>query len=258
MLAEAFGPSYEDQPQIGGTTLLYWVLRNFLVSPLLHLFFRIKVTGLQNLPKDGPVIVASNHLSAIDSFFIPISLPRKLTFLAKAAYFHGKGPVGWFVAHFLIGVGQIPIDRSGGAASSDSLNSGLKALSEGKALGIYPEGTRSPTESLYRGRTGIARLVLAAGVPVVPISISGTNKILPKGKKLPRLSRITVTVGDPLDFSRFHGLENDRFILRAVTDEVMLNILALGNQEYVDVYASTIKKNDEFDPQREEVAAAAK
>ena len=237
--------------------MLYWFLRYLVVGPVLHLFFRIRVRGLQNLPKEGPVIVASNHLSAIDSFFIPIVLPRKLTFLAKAAYFHGKGPVGWFVANFLLGVGQIPIDRSGGAASSDSLNSGLVALSEGKALGIYPEGTRSPTGNLYRGKTGIARMVLAAGVTVVPISVNGTDGIMPKGAKFPRLPRITVTVGEPLDFSRFHGLDNDRFILRAVTDEVMLNILALGNQEYIDVYASTIKKNDEFDPQREEVTAAA-
>lgn len=235
----------------------YWFLKYLVVGPVLHLFFGIKVRGLQNLPKQGPVIVASNHLSAIDSFFVPIALPRKLTFLAKAAYFHGKGPIGWFVAHFLLAVGQIPLDRSGGAASSDSLNTGLTALSEGKALGIYPEGTRSPTGNLYRGKTGIARMVLAAGVPVVPISVSGTNLIMPKGAKLPRFRRITVTIGDPLDFSRFHGLDNDRFILRAITDEVMLGILALGTQEYVDVYASTIKKNDEFDPQREEVTAAA-
>jgi 1-acyl-sn-glycerol-3-phosphate acyltransferase len=235
----------------------YWFLKFVVVGPALHLFFGIKVRGLQNLPKHGPVIVASNHLSAIDSFFIPIALPRKLTFLAKAAYFQGRGPVGRFVAWFLLAVGQIPLDRSGGAASSDSLNTGLNALAEGKALGIYPEGTRSPTGNLYRGKTGIARIVLAAGVPVVPISVSGTNKIMPKGAKLPRFHRVIVTVGDPLDFSRFHGLDNDRFILRAVTDEVMLNILALGSQEYVDVYASTIKNNDEFDPQRAEVTAAA-
>ncbi|HEX4058081.1 MAG TPA: lysophospholipid acyltransferase family protein [Galbitalea sp.] len=235
----------------------YWFLKFVVVGPALHLFFGIKVRGLQNLPKRGPVIVASNHLSAIDSFFIPIALPRKLTFLAKAAYFQGRGPIGRFVAWFLLAVGQIPLDRSGGAASSDSLNTGLQALSEGKALGIYPEGTRSPTGNLYRGKTGIARMVLASGVPVVPISVSGTNEIMPKGARLPRFRRVTVTVGDPLDFSRFHGLDNDRFILRAVTDEVMLNILALGKQDYVDVYASTIKQNDEFDPQRAEVTAAA-
>jgi 1-acyl-sn-glycerol-3-phosphate acyltransferase len=237
--------------------LFYWFLKFVVVGPALHLFFGIKVRGLQNLPKHGPVIIASNHLSAIDSFFIPIALPRKLTFLAKAAYFHGRGPIGRFVAWFLLAVGQIPLDRSGGAASSDSLNTGLQALSEGKALGIYPEGTRSPTGQLFRGKTGIARMVLASGVPVVPISVAGTNKIMPKGARLPRFHRVTVTVGDPLDFSRFHGLDNDRFILRAVTDEVMLNILALGKQEYIDVYASTIKQNNEFDPQRSEVTAAA-
>ncbi|MEJ1231088.1 MAG: lysophospholipid acyltransferase family protein [Galbitalea sp.] len=236
---------------------MYWFLKYFVVSPLLHLFFRVRVEGLDNLPKHGPVILASNHLSAIDSFFIPIALPRKLTFLAKASYFHGKGPVGWFVAHFLLAVGQIPLDRSGGAASSDSLNTGLGALAEGKALGIYPEGTRSPTGKLYRGKTGIARMVLASGVLVVPVSVRGTNEILPKGRKLPHLGRITVAVGDPLDFSRFHGLDNDRFILRAITDEVMLNILALGSQEYVDVYASTIKNNSEFDPQREQLEPVA-
>ena len=236
---------------------LYWFLKYIVVGPLLHVFFRLRVRGLQNLPKTGPVIVASNHLSAIDSFFIPIALPRKMTFLAKAAYFQGTGLVGRFVAGFLRSIGQIPLDRSGGAASSDSLNSGLVALSNGAALGIYPEGTRSPTGSLYRGKTGIARMVLAAGVPVIPIAVHGTNRVMAKGARFRSLARVTVTVGDPLDFSRFQGLDNDRFILRAITDEVMLNILALSGQDYVDVYASTVKKNDEFDPQREEVTAAA-
>jgi 1-acyl-sn-glycerol-3-phosphate acyltransferase len=230
---------------------VYWFLKYLVVGPVLHLFFRIRVDGLENLPKRGAIIMASNHLSAIDSFFLPIALPRRLTFLAKAAYFQGKGPVGWFVKHFLLSVGQIPIDRSGGAASSDSLNSGLRALAEGKALGIYPEGTRSPNGSLYRGKTGIARMVLAAGVPVIPVSVSGTAAILPTGSKRLHFPRITVRVGDPLDFSRFGGLDNDRFILRAVTDEVMLNILALGDQDYVDTYASNIKNNSDFDPQRE-------
>jgi 1-acyl-sn-glycerol-3-phosphate acyltransferase len=230
---------------------VYWFLKHLVVGPVLHLFFRIRVYGLENLPKRGAFIMASNHLSAIDSFFVPIALPRRLTYLAKAAYFRGKGPVGWFVKNFLLAVGQIPIDRSGGVASSDSLNTGLAALSEGKALGIYPEGTRSPNGSLYRGKTGIARMVLAAGVPVIPVSVSGTAAIFPKGAKRVHFPRITVTIGDPLDFSRFAGLDNDRFILRAVTDEVMLNILALGNQDYVDTYASNVKNNSDFDPQRE-------
>ncbi len=234
---------------------MYTFLKLVVVSPVLHLLFRIRVEGLENIPSHGAVIMASNHLSAIDSFFIPVVFRRKLTFLAKAAYFHGKGPVGWFVKNFLLAVGQIPMDRSGGAASSDSLNSGLAALAEGKMLGIYPEGTRSPTGDLYRGKTGIARLVLAAGVPVIPVSITGTNRIMIKGKKLPRLSRVTVTVGDPIDFSRFAGYDNDRFILRSVTDEVMYSILALSNQDYVDTYASNIKNNAEFNPQRETVAA---
>jgi 1-acyl-sn-glycerol-3-phosphate acyltransferase len=230
---------------------VYWFLKHLVVGPLLHLFFRIRIDGLENLPKHGAIIMASNHLSAIDSFFLPIALPRRITFLAKAAYFHGKGPVGWFVRNFLLAVGQIPIDRSGGAASSDSLNTGLAALADGKALGIYPEGTRSPNGSLYRGKTGIARMVLAAGVPIIPVCVSGTSEIFPKGSKLIHFPRITVRIGDPLDFSRFAGLDNDRFILRAVTDEVMLNILALGDQDYVDTYASNVKNNSDFDPQRE-------
>jgi 1-acyl-sn-glycerol-3-phosphate acyltransferase len=238
-----------------GASLLYTFLKIVLVSPVLHLFFRIKVVGLENIPRHGAVILASNHLSAIDSFFIPVIIPRKVTFLAKAAYFHGKGPVGWFVKNFLLAVGQIPMDRSGGAASSDSLNSGLAALASGKMLGIYPEGTRSPSGDLYRGKTGIARMVLAAGVPVIPIAISGTNGILPKGKRFPRLPRVTVVVGDPLEFTRFAGYDNDRFILRSVTDEVMYAILALGEQGYVDTYASNIKNNAEFNPQRERVSA---
>lgn len=236
---------------------MYWFLKHLVVGPLLHLFFRIRVEGLENLPKHGAFIMASNHLSAIDSFFVPIALPRRLTYLAKAAYFHGKGPAGWFVRNFLLAVGQIPIDRSGGAASSDSLNTGLAALAEGKALGIYPEGTRSPNGSLYRGKTGIARMVLAAGVPVVPVCVSGTADVFPKGSKRVHFPRITVRIGDPLDFSRFAGLDNDRFILRAVTDEVMLNILALGGQDYVDTYASNVKNNSDFDPQRELVDASA-
>jgi 1-acyl-sn-glycerol-3-phosphate acyltransferase len=236
---------------------VYWFLKHLVVGPLLHLFFRFRIIGLENLPKHGAIIMASNHLSALDSFFLPIALPRRLTFLAKAAYFHGKGPTGWFVRNFLLSIGQIPIDRSGGAASSDSLNSGLAALAEGKALGIYPEGTRSPNGSLYRGKTGIARMVLAAGVPVIPVCIEGTPKIFAKGSRFVHFPRITVNIGDPLDFSRFAGLDNDRFILRAVTDEVMLNILALGDQEYVDTYASNVKNNSDFDPQRELESAAS-
>jgi 1-acyl-sn-glycerol-3-phosphate acyltransferase len=236
---------------------LYWFLKHLVVGPVLHLFFRIRVEGLEHLPRQGAFIMASNHLAAIDSFFVPIALPRRLTYLAKAAYFQGKGPVGWFLRNFLLAVGQIPIDRSGGAASSDSLNTGLAALAEGKALGIYPEGTRSPNGSLYRGKTGIARMVLASGVPVVPVCVSGTSKVFPKGSKWLHFPRITVKIGDPLDFSRFAGFDNDRFILRAVTDEVMLNILALSDQDYVDVYASTVKNNSEFDPQRELADASA-
>jgi 1-acyl-sn-glycerol-3-phosphate acyltransferase len=225
---------------------LYWFLKSFVVAPVLRLLFRPHVEGEEHIPRTGPVILAINHLAAIDSFFIPILLRRRISFLAKSQYFTGKGVIGFLTKHFLLGVGQLPIDRSGGTASANSLNSGLKALAEGNVLGIYPEGTRSPDGRLYRGKTGIARMALTAGVPVVPISIQGTTKIRP----FPLRATIRVMIGDPIDFTRFEGFDNDRLILRSVTDEVIYEILQLGEQEYVDVYASTIKNNSEFDPTR--------
>ena len=143
---------------------------------------------------------------------------------------------------FFQAAGQLPIDRSGGKASEASLNTGLKVLAEGSMLGIYPEGTRSPDGKLYRGRTGVARMVLEAGVPVIPVAMIDTEKVMPIGTRLPKVRRIGIIFGEPLDFTRFEGMEGDRFVLRSVTDEIMYELRGLSGQEYVDVYASSVKE----------------
>jgi 1-acyl-sn-glycerol-3-phosphate acyltransferase len=162
-----------------------------------------------------------------------------MVFLAKSEYFTGKGLRGWATKWFMKGTGMLPIDRSGGKASEASLNTGLRVLSEGKVLGIYPEGTRSPDAKLYRGRTGIARMVLEAGVKVIPVAMIDTEKVMPIGAKWPKLRRLGVIFGEPLDFSRFEGFEEDRFILRAITDEIIYELAGLSGQQYEDVYASS-------------------
>lgn len=219
--------------------MFYWIMKHIVVGPLLLGIFRPWTRGLENIPAEGPVILASNHLSFVDSIFLPLIVDRRVVFLAKSEYFTGKGLKGWLTRVFFEASGQLPIDRSGGKASEASLNTGLRVLSEGKVLGIYPEGTRSPDGVLYRGRTGIARMVLEAGVPVVPVAMVGTAEVMPIGSKLPKVRRIGMVLGEPLDFSRFNGLESDRFILRSVTDEIVYELMRLGGQQYEDVYAST-------------------
>ncbi|MBN9241116.1 MAG: 1-acyl-sn-glycerol-3-phosphate acyltransferase [Micrococcales bacterium 70-64] len=221
--------------------MFYWFMKNLVAGPLLKTVFRPWVTGLDNIPKTGPVILASNHLSFIDSIFLPLLIERRIYFLAKSDYFTGKGLKNWAVKHFLLGTGMLPIDRSGGKASEASLNTGLEVIAKGNVLGIYPEGTRSPDGKLYRGRTGVARMILEGHVPVVPVAMVDTEKVMPIGSKLPKVRRIGVIFGEPLDFSRFEGLEGDRFILRSITDEIMYELSRISGQEYVDVYASSVK-----------------
>jgi len=221
--------------------MFYWLVKNLVLGPLLMRVFRPWVKGMENVPAEGAVILASNHLSFVDSIFLPLVLRRPVTFLAKAEYFTGTGLKGWLVRQFFLATGQIPIDRSGGRASEDSLNTGLRVLSEGRLLGIYPEGTRSPDSRLYRGRTGIARMVLEAKVPIVPVAMIDTDKVMPIGSKLPSVKRVGILFGQPLDFSRFDGYENDRFVLRAITDEIMVEIHNLSGQEYSDEYASAAR-----------------
>jgi len=222
--------------------VLYWLLKRVLLGPLLHLLFRPWVRGDDNVPDVGPAVLASNHLSFSDSFFLPLVLRRRVTFLAKSDYFTGRGIKGRLTAGFFRGVGQLPVDRSGGKASEAALHTGLRVLRRGDLLGIYPEGTRSPDGRLYRGKTGVARIALEGRVPVIPVSMIDTDKVQPIGKVVPRIGRIGVVIGEPLDFSRYEGMEDDRFVLRSITDEIMYALMELSGQEYVDVYASTMKE----------------
>jgi 1-acyl-sn-glycerol-3-phosphate acyltransferase len=221
--------------------MLYLFLKAAFVGPFLLTVFRPWVKGYENVPKKGAVIFASNHLSFIDSIFLPVVVDRQIRFLAKSEYFTGRGIRGRIMRWFFLGVGQLPIDRSGGKASEASLNTGLAHLASGGWLGIYPEGTRSHDGQLYRGRTGIARMVLEAGVTVVPVAMIDTDKVMPVGAKLPKVRRVGVVFGEPLDFSRFAGMEGDRFVLRSITDEIMYELLHLTGQEYTDIYASSAK-----------------
>lgn len=222
--------------------MFYWLMKNLVVGPILKTVFRPWVTGHENIPRSGGAIMASNHLSVIDSIFLPLVMDRRITFLAKSDYYTATGPKGWFIKTFLKAAGMIPIDRSGGKASEASLNTGLQVLVQDEILGIYPEGTRSPDGRLYRGRTGVARMILEGGVPVIPVVMVDTEKIMPIGRKVPKVRKLGVIIGEPLDFSRFEGLEGDRFILRSITDEIMYELSRLSGQEYVDVYATSVKE----------------
>jgi 1-acyl-sn-glycerol-3-phosphate acyltransferase len=222
--------------------MFYWFLKRVLLGPMLAVLYHPWAQGLENLPEDGAAILASNHLSFSDHFFLPLKARRRITFLAKADYFNGPGVKGFLTAGFFRGAGQIPIERSGGSASEAALQTGLKVLRRGELLGIYPEGTRSPDGRLYRGKTGVARMALEAGVPVIPVAMIDTHKIQEPGRLVPKLGRVGVVVGKPLDFSRYEGMASDRFVLRSITDEIMYEMMLLSGQEYVDVYAATMKE----------------
>ncbi|MBG6183981.1 1-acyl-sn-glycerol-3-phosphate acyltransferase [Arthrobacter sp. CAN_A214] len=221
--------------------MFYWIMKRVIVGPLLNLLFRPWIKGVDNIPVSGPAVLVSNHLSFSDSIFLPIAVPRPVVFLAKSEYFTGRGLKGRMTAMFFRLSNQLPMDRSGGAASSSSLTAGMDILNEGGLLGIYPEGTRSPDGRLYRGKTGVAKLVLATGVPVIPVAMIGTDKVQPIGRRIPNIRRVGVIIGEPLDFTRYEGLADDRFVQRSVTDEIMYELMRLSGQEYVDAYASTVK-----------------
>ena len=219
--------------------LFYWFLKFVAIGPPARVFFRPKAEGTENVPATGAAIIASNHLSAADWVFMPMQLKRRVTFLAKAEYFTGTGVKGFLQRAFFTGAGQVPIDRSSASAAEDAIQTGLRILREGKLLGIYPEGTRSPDGRLYRGKIGVARMALDTGVPVVPCAVVYSSRKLPFGKKL---TRVVVRFGKPLDFSRYEGMAGDRFVERSITDEIMYEIMTLSGQEYVDVYGATVKK----------------
>ncbi|MDN3496096.1 lysophospholipid acyltransferase family protein [Planococcus sp. APC 4015] len=221
--------------------MFYWLMKYVVIGPVVKAIFRPWIVGRRNVPVEGAAILASNHLSFVDSVFLPLMIDRPVSFLAKSDYFTGKGLKGWATRMFFKATGQLPIDRSGGKASEASLNTGLQVLGRGDLLGIYPEGTRSPDGKLYRGRTGIARMALEAHVPVVPVVMVDTDTMMPIGTRIPRVARVGIVIGEPLDFSRFAGMESDRYILRSITDEIMVALQRIGEQEYEDVYASTVK-----------------
>jgi 1-acyl-sn-glycerol-3-phosphate acyltransferase len=221
--------------------LFYWFLKWIAIGPLLRLVFRPETEGVEHVPHEGPAILASNHLSYADWLFMPLTLNRKVTFVAKAEYFTTPGVKGWLQKHFFSGAGQVPIDRSGADAAAGAMLSARRVLDNGGLFGIYPEGTRSHDGRLYRGKTGVARLAIELGVPVIPIAVVGTDIVAPPGKKFGTWTRPKVRFGQPLDFSRYEGMENDRFILRSATDEIMYEIMRLSGQEYVDLYASRAK-----------------
>ncbi|HSV38422.1 MAG TPA: lysophospholipid acyltransferase family protein [Nocardioidaceae bacterium] len=221
--------------------MFYWFLKLIALGPILRLVFRPQTEGLEHIPSDGPAILASNHLSYADWLFMPLTLPRRVSFVAKAEYFTTPGIKGWLQKTFFRGSGQIPIDRSGADAAQGALISAKRVLDEGELFGIYPEGTRSHDGRLYRGKTGVARLALETRVPVIPVAVIGTDVVAPPGKKFGTITRPKVRFGKPLDFSRYEGLEEDRYILRSITDEIMYEIMQLSGQEYVDMYSSRAK-----------------
>ncbi|GIE96813.1 lysophospholipid acyltransferase family protein [Paractinoplanes rishiriensis] len=221
--------------------MFYWLLKYVVLGPLLKLLFRPQVRGLGNVPSNGPVILACNHLSFSDSIFTPLMVDRRVTFVAKAEYFTGKGVKGWLMRQFFSGTGTIPVDRSGGKAAQAALDTLLRVLREGGIAGIYPEGTRSPDGRLYRGKTGVARLVLESGAVVIPVGLLNTDEIQPTGKLIPKIKRVRMNIGAPLDFSRYAQARGDRFVERAITDEIMYELMTLSGREYVDIYASSLK-----------------
>jgi 1-acyl-sn-glycerol-3-phosphate acyltransferase len=207
-----------------------------VVHPLAKLIWRPAIEGLGNVPDSGPVIIASNHLSFVDSVVIPIVAPRKVVFLAKADYFTGSGVKGALSRTWFTGIGMVPVDRDDTKAAMASLDIALEVLGRGEAFGIYPEGSRSRDGRLYRGRTGVAHLALTSGAPVVPVGLTGTEKIQPVGTRFPRRADVTVRFGEPLSFaSSYDGVPAGR-ARREVTDLVMNAIQALSGQQFAGVY----------------------
>ncbi|AKZ54362.1 putative acyltransferase [Streptomyces ambofaciens ATCC 23877] len=224
--------------------MFYYVLKYVLLGPLLRLLFRPRIEGLDHVPASGAAIIAGNHLSFADHFLMPAVLRRRITFLAKAEYFTGPGIKGRLTAFFFRSAGQIPVDRSGKEAGRAAIREGLGVLGKDELLGIYPEGTRSHDGRLYKGKVGVAVMALRAGAPVVPCAMIGTFEAQPPGRKIPKLHPVVIRFGEPLDFSRYAGMEGEKAVLRAITDEIMYAVLTLSGQEYVDRYAADVKAEE--------------
>ncbi|WP_084073218.1 1-acyl-sn-glycerol-3-phosphate acyltransferase [Demequina sp. NBRC 110052] len=222
--------------------MYYGLFKHVLLGPPLKGYYRPWAEGTENVPESGGAILASNHLSFSDSVFLPLVLKRKVVFLGKEEYFTGRGVKGWATKAFMEGVGTIPVHRGGGRASEAALRTGMQVLQGGELLGIYPEGTRSPDGRLYRGKTGVARLAIEAGVPIVPVAMIGTDVAQPIGQKVPSRADIGVRIGPPISIGDYRGKQDDRDALRALTDEVMAAIAALSGQEIADRDAAQYKR----------------
>jgi 1-acyl-sn-glycerol-3-phosphate acyltransferase len=215
--------------------VLYPVI-HAVVAPIARAVWRPTVEGVEHVPMSGPVLIASNHLSFTDSVVIPVVAPRKVVFLAKSEYFTTPGVKGRLTRLWFEGLGMVPVDREDTRSALGSLDVALDVLRRGEAFGIYPEGTRSRDGRLYRGRTGVAQLALTAGVPVVPVGLIGTADLQPVGARWPRLAKVTVRFGAPMDFTgRFDGVPPGR-ARREVTDQIMDAIHALTGQERAETY----------------------
>lgn len=233
-----------DQREYGK---LYPVAKG-LIRPVMHALWRINVTGLHNVPAEGPAIFCPNHISFFDSLVLPCVLPRRISYVGKAEYMDS-----WKTKHLFPAIGMIPIDREGGSASQRALDTATRVLERGELFGIYPEGTRSRDGRLHRGHTGPARLALRTGAPLIPVGLRGTDHIQPAGASVPQPFRsCQVNIGEPIDVSRYLDRADDRLVLRQLIDEVMFEIRKLSGQEYVDVYAN---KRTDGEPEASEVAA---
>jgi 1-acyl-sn-glycerol-3-phosphate acyltransferase len=219
---------------------MQYQLSRLVIGPALHLLGRPRVSGLENVPASGPAILASNHLSIIDSMYLPLVIPRPVVFPAKAEYFSAKGPLGRLWAAYLRSTNQLQMDRGDTRSAQATLEAAAEILQSGNLFGFYPEGTRSPDGRLYRGRAGLGWLALNTGAPVLPVAMAGTRKMLPPGAPLPRPTRIEVRIGKPLEFGHLAG-DPPAKARRTVADEVMRAIADLSGQEYVHEYASDVK-----------------
>jgi 1-acyl-sn-glycerol-3-phosphate acyltransferase len=232
---------------------MFWFLMKYVfLGPILRLLYRPRVVGLENVPRTGGAVVAANHQSFLDDLILPLVVKgRKVVFLAKADYFDK-----WYLRWFFKGANVIPVRRESTSAAQAALDAGVAALRDGKLVGIFPEGTRSPDGRLYRGKTGVARMALEARVPVVPVAIMGTFEAMPYDRKIPRRGQVEVRFGAPLRFDRYYETPADRFVLRSVTDEIMYEVMLLSGQEYADEYGAKAKEHLDRSPTAEERARA--
>ncbi|WCT04040.1 lysophospholipid acyltransferase family protein [Rhodococcus qingshengii] len=224
--------------------MLYWLFKYVLIGPVLWLFGRPTIEGQHHIPKKGPVILAGNHRAVVDSFFLVLMVRRRITFVAKSEYFTGTGVKGAMQRWFFGGAGQVPIDRCGADASRAALDTAIGILDKGGVWGIYPEGTRSPDGCLYKGKTGAIRVALETGAPVIPVVVHGGDAVNPPGTRMWRFSKVRITVGEPIDFSRYRELRGYQAVVRAATDELMAVLCDQSGQEYVDVYGADVKSGD--------------